>query len=277
MKRFFRAIVVFGVLATLAQSAIALTSRQRNDHFTEMLSNIGAVAMSCGFTPDFGYGTICAVYPKSGVAFPQDWELNASSKSKVSVTAQRISPWQFRNAALLSTFVTADDDEYVVMVAENNNLTAIMAIWPSLPSDGNAARLGSLGKTLNASIPTQPSGTNPSVSPATPSAVMPPATTQTAIPPLSPPPRPPTTVSLATPVLNPDLVTLEKYVQDNSLLYQGFVAGTTTQGAFSSRQNVFFLIALGEKFLGSAIVLKVADELQATLSLGTQTMTLKKR
>ena len=72
-------------------------------------------------------------------------------------------------------------------------------------------------------------------------------------------------------------MTLEKYVQDNSLLYQGFVAGTTTQGAFSSSQNAFFLIPLGEKLPGSAITLKSADEFQAVLSLGTQTLTLKKK
>ena len=153
--------------------------------------------------------------------------------------------------------------------------------------------------------PTPPSAVTPppaSPPPATPPAVAPAPTPPPATPSAAPP-APPTTPEPATPPVTPtspatppvtqvvtppappaaattpsaDLVTLEKYVQDNSLLYQGFVAGTTTQGAFSSSQNAFFLIALGEKFLGSSITLKSADELQAVLSLGNQTLTLKKK
>lgn len=66
-------------------------------------------------------------------------------------------------------------------------------------------------------------------------------------------------------------------MQDNSLVYQGFVAGAATQGAFSSSANAFFLIALGERFPGSSIQLKSVDETQAVLALGNQTLTLKKK
>ena len=107
-----------------------------------------------------------------------------------------------------------------------------------------------------------PPPTPPAVAPATPPIAV------------TPPASPPTT---ATTTATADLQALETYVQENSLLYQGFVAGTTTQGAFSSSKNAFFLIALGEKFPGSSIALKSADENQAVIQLGTQTLTLKKK
>jgi hypothetical protein len=81
----------------------------------------------------------------------------------------------------------------------------------------------------------------------------------------------------AAPTISTESIALEQYVQDNSLVYQGFVAGATTQGAFSSKTNAFFLIALGENFPGSSIQLKSADETQAVLALGNQTLTLKKK
>lgn len=135
--------------------------------------------------------------------------------------------------------------------------------------------------------PTPPPATPPESPPAPPvnpepAPTAPQPSPEPATPPVNPipPATPPVTQVVtppAAPAVNADLITLEKYVQDNSLQYQGFVAGTTTQGAFSSSQNAFFLIALGEKFAGSSIALKSADELQAVLSLGTQTLTLKKK
>jgi hypothetical protein len=55
------------------------------------------------------------------------------------------------------------------------------------------------------------------------------------------------------------------------------VNGTTAQGAFSSSKNAFFLIAVGDKFPGSSIIVKSVNETEAVLTLGTQTLTLKKK
>ena len=353
MNKSFRAIAALGAFAALGQSATALTSTQRDLHVVQMLTNIGAVAIPCGFTPDTSYGLICANYPNSRLALTRAWDLYASLGAKVSVTAQRAVPWTVEGKSILSRFVTADDDNYAVLIGERGLSSRILVLWLLLPSDGNPARLGSGIKPLNTALITPASGTKPSVLPplvpqiraptisspiippiaalppepptlipqvtipsltrpasqiATP-AVSPPPPRPPSVPPpptppavvssLPPPPTPPSvsptppvspappvsqpppitqvTTPSAAPVINSDSLTLEKYVQDNSLLYQGFMAGTTLQGAFTSSQNAFFLMALGEKFLGSAITLKSVDELQAVLSLGTQTITLKKK
>lgn len=136
--------LLLAVALSLSTQALALTSSQRDTHFSEMLSGIGATVKSCQPPPQTGYGLVCANVSGSLNSLARLWDLYIDWTSKVTHTARHSSPWRSENNLLTATFATADGDTYIVVAGQSASSLNLLVGWIQPPIDGNLARVSRL-------------------------------------------------------------------------------------------------------------------------------------